>query len=378
VLAQLHDIGTMAPVNSNKSDLATAAHTSPLQAHVVFQRYNMAIPPKILRDDVERAIRILDQHDPSTATAGTNDLEAIDYNNQRYTVKDDLRPMAEAAGIVNLHQKGTGKAYVAKMLAAWDSQNAPRIAALVLRSGTEPARPVIPKRVVPNQDRTGVQPAESKKRKHPPTGVSVAKKRRTDTNGSPEDDDVEMEGQEEPTDGSHLPQATTEAARLSASGDDCQEGDKPSEAETEEVQVPCPKRHSTKKRVTGSEKATEDVEEGDTAKTAEQLAEENRRLKDKELEQKLHDARRLGGYSDPILAERFRVVYKTVRVPMGGGVQEEVEALPVNQLGMWEYAERLEDEARKEGRESEVWMGGGASPPRSLWAEYEDDTINDS
>jgi hypothetical protein len=377
VLAQLHDIGTMVPVNSNKSDLATAAHTSPLQAHVVFQRYNMEIPPKILRDDVERAIRILDQHDPSTATAGANDLEPIDYNNQRYTVKDDLRPMSEAAGMANLHQKGTKKPDVARMLTAWDSQNAPRIAALLPRSKTKLSKPVIPKRVIPMQDRTGVQPAESKKRKNPPTGVSVAKKRETDTNGSPEDDDVEMGDQEEPNDDGHHPQATTEATRLSASGDNCQEGDKPSEAETEEVQVPCPKRHSTRNRVTGSEKATEDLEEGDTAKTAEQLAEENRRLKDKELEQKLHDARRLGGYSDPILAERFRVVYKTVRVPMGGGVQEEVEALPVYQLGMWEYAERLEDEARKEGRESEVWMGGGASPSRSLWAEYEEDTIND-
>ncbi|KAI4951577.1 hypothetical protein J4E86_006993 [Alternaria arbusti] len=364
----------MAPASSkNHPPWATTEQTSALRAHVVFQRHKMVVPPRILPDDVERAIQILDQHDPSTAKADAKGLKPIDY--AKYAINDHLRPMANAAGMHNLHQEGIKKGKLVGLLTDWDLQNVPLMAALLPRSD-KATKPVVPKQV-----KAETEPTESKKRKAVPTKVTAAKKPRNDGNASPGDHDVEMEDRNEPDGGDSLPQTAIEGststrtlarmrtrsrrprdgqphatethleadkgmAALSLrefgedkgnSTDDAlthnREGDdKRLETEAGEVQVPASERHSTRGRASGRGK-------GSKKKTEEQIAEEE--------ERKMHNARRLGRYSDPVVAETFRVLHKTVLVPMHGKMQEGVEPVPTDQLGMRELRERLLDEARR-------------------------------
>ena len=397
----------MAPASSkNHPAWATTEQTSALRAHVVLQRHKMVVPPKILPDDVERAIQILDQHDPSTAKADAKDLEPIDY--AKYAINDHLRPMALAAGMHNLHQEGIKKGNLVDLLTDWDLQNVPLIAALLPRSD-KATKPAIPKRVVPTQKKAETEPAESKKRKAVPTKVTASKKPRNNANDPPEDPDVATKDRSESDGGDSLPQTAIEGststrtpaqartrlrkprngqslaaktyleadrgmAALSLrefgedkgnSTDDAlthkrEEDDKRLEAEVEEVQVPAPRRHGTRSQAGGRGNGKKNTTTTTAAsiparkrRTAEQVA-EDKRLEEKEEEQKLHNARRLGGYSDPELAETFRVMHKTVLVPMHGQMQEGVEPVPTDQLGMRELRERLVDEARKEGRVVEM------------------------
>ncbi|KAI4944089.1 hypothetical protein J4E91_008944 [Alternaria rosae] len=384
----------MAPANSKKPAWATAQLTSVLGAHVVFQRHNMVVPPRILPDDVERAIRILDQYDPSTAKAGAKDLKPIDYNHASYRVNEDLRPMAKAADMANLHQPGILKTELARRLIEWDLLNIPLMAALLPRSVDKATKLAIPKRVVSTQKKAETEPAESKKRKAVPTKVTAAKKPRSNFNAASEDHNVEMDDQNELDYDDPLPQTAIEGststrtlaqtrtrlrkprngqppatqahrnansgvARLArgqveedeggtsddASAHNREEDHRMLETEVAEVQVAgserCSIRGQAGRRAKGKRKTTE------------QVADE-KRLKEEEKERKMHNARRLGGYSDPELAEAFRVLHKTVLVPMHGKTQEGVEPAPTDQLGMREYKERLLDEARKEGRKVEV------------------------
>jgi hypothetical protein len=108
-----------------------------------------------------------------------------------------------------------------------------------------------------------------------------------------------------------------------------------------------------------------------TPKTAQQLAEE-KRAAEAAWEQELHNERELGHYSDPVLAERFRVKHKTVRVHMESTLRPGVTPAPTDQLGTWRYAERFYAEAKAEGRDLDLWMGGSASPPRSPREGYEE------
>jgi len=368
----------MAPAKSDDEKWATADLTSTLAAHVVFQRHNMVLPPRILPDNVERAIQILDQHDPSTAKADAEDLKPIDY--AEYTIKDDLRPMAHAAGMHNLHHSGIKKGDLVGLLTRWDIQNFPLMAALLPRPD-KATKPAIPKQVVSTRKKAETEPAESKKRKAVPTKVTASKKPRNDANAPPGDHNVATKDRSEPGGGDSLPQTAIEGststrtpaqartrlrkprngqslaaetyleadrgmAALSLrefgedkgnSTDDAlthnREGDdKRLETKAGEVQVPASERHSTRGRASGRGK-------GSKKKTEEQIAEEE--------ERKMHNARRLGRYSDPVVAETFRVLHKTVLVPMHGKMQEGVEPVPTDQLGMRELRERLLDEARR-------------------------------
>ncbi|KAI4607486.1 hypothetical protein J4E80_009599 [Alternaria sp. BMP 0032] len=410
----------MAPASSkNHPPWATTEQTSALRAHVVLQRYKMVVPPRILPDDVERAIQILDQHDPSTAKADAKDLKPIDY--AKYAINDHLRPMANAAGMHNLHQEGIKKGKLVELLTDWDLQNVPLMAALLPRSD-KATKPVVPKQVVSTRKKAETEPTESKKRKAVPTKVTAAKKPRNDGNASPGDHDVEMEDRNEPDGGDFLPQTAIEGststrtlarmrtrsrrprdgqphatvthleadrgmAALSLrefgedkgnSTDDAlthnREGDdKRLETEAGEVQVPASERHRTKRQATRSGKGKKNSKAGTTKemlnkdgtlKTAKQL-EEEQRLKDEEEEKKLHEARSLGHYSDPILAKQFRVVHKTVRAPLDGHIRPGVKPAPTDQLGSWRLHERLTNQAKEEGKDLDLWMGGGASPSRN-------------
>jgi len=394
----------MAPAKSDDDKWATAELTSTLAAHVVFKRHNMVVPPRILPDDVERAVQILDQHDPSTAKADAKDLKPIDY--AKYAINDHLRPMALAAGMHNLHQEGIKKGNLVKLLTDWDLQNVPLMAALLPRSD-KATKSAIPRQVVSTRKKAETEPVESKKRKAVPTKDTASKRPRKDANAAPEDHDVESEDRNEPNNGgfrlqpaiegsistrplaqarTHLrkprngqPLATETHLEVNrgmaalalrefgehkgGSTDDAlahsrEEDDKRLETEAGEVQVPASGRRSTRGQAGGrgnSKKTTTTTASIPARKkrTAEQVAEE-KRLEAKEKERKLHNARRLGGYSDPELAETFRVMHKTVLVPMHGRMQEGVEPVPTDQLGMRELKERLVDEARKEGRVGEV------------------------
>ncbi|KAI4698716.1 hypothetical protein J4E81_005327 [Alternaria sp. BMP 2799] len=411
----------MAPAKSDDDMWATSELTSLLSAHVVFQRHQMVIPPRILPDNVERAIRILDQHDPSTAKADVKELRPIDY--AEYTIKDDLRPMAHAAGMHNLHHSGIKKGDLVGLLTKWDLQNVPLMAALLPRPDKTTTKPAIPKQVVSARKQAGTEPAESKKRKAAPTKDTASKKPRNNANAAPEDHDVDSEDRNEPNNGGFrlqpaierststrtLAQARTRLRKprngqplatethLEAnnsivglahkevgedegiSKDDAlahsrEEDDNRFETEVEEVQVAGSERHRTKRQATRSGKGkkknikagtTKDMLNKDgTLKTAKQL-EEEQRLKDEEEEKKLHEARSLGHYSDPILAKQFRVVHKTVRAPLDGHIRPGVKPAPTDQLGSWRLHERLMNQAKEEGKDLDLWMGGGASPSRN-------------
>ncbi|KAI4938380.1 hypothetical protein J4E85_000820 [Alternaria conjuncta] len=410
----------MAPAKGDDDKWATAELTSTLAAHVVFQRHNMVLPPRILPDNVERAIQILDQHDPSTAKADVKDLKPIDY--AEYTIKDDLRPMANAAGMRNLHQEGIKKGRLVELLTEWDLQNVPLMAVLLPRSD-KAIKSAIPKQVVSTRKKAGTEPAESKKRNAAPIKDTASKKPRSEPNASPEDHDVETNDQNEPNNGGFrlqpaiegstsprtLAQARTRLRKPrngqplatethleannsivglahkevgedeSISKDDAlahsrEEDDNRFETEVEEVQVAGSERHRTKRQATRSGKGkkknikagtTKDMLNKDgTLKTAKQL-EEEQRLKDEEEEKKLHEARSLGHYSDPILAKQFRVVHKTVRAPLDGHIRPGVKPAPTDQLGSWRLHERLMNQAKEEGKDLDLWMGGGASPSRN-------------
>ncbi|KAI4916578.1 uncharacterized protein J4E92_009082 [Alternaria infectoria] len=410
----------MAPASSkNHPPWATTEQTSALRAHVVLQRHKMVVPPRILPDDVERAIQILDQHDPSTAKADAKDLKPIDY--AKYAINDHLRPMALAAGMHNLHQEGIKKGNLVDLLTDWDLQNVPLIAALLPRSD-KATKSVIPKQVVSTRKTAETGPTESKKRKAVPTKVTAVKKPRSNANAPLEDYDIETKGRNELDDGDSLPQTAVEgstpARKLAqprtrfrkprnlqplatetdlevnkdmaalalrkfgehkgGSTDEAlvhnrEEDDKRLETEAGEVQVPAPGRHRTKRQASRSGKGKkknskagttkEMLNKDGTLKTAKQL-EEEQRLKDEEEEKKLHEARSLGHYSDPIVAKQFRVVHKTVRAPLDGHIRPGVKPAPTDQLGSWRLHERLMNQAKEEGKDLDLWMGGGASPSR--------------
>ncbi|KAI4646028.1 hypothetical protein J4E93_005607 [Alternaria ventricosa] len=367
---------------------------------------------------------ILDQHDPSTAKADAKDLKPIDY--AKYAINDHLRPMANAAGMHNLHQEGIKKGRLVELLTDWDLQNVPLMAALLPRSD-KATKSAIPKQVVSTRKKADIEPAESKKRKAVPTKVTASKKPRNDANAPPGDHNVATEDRGEPDDGDSLPQAAVEggtptrtlaqprtrlrkprnlqplatetdlevnkgmaALALREFGehkggitDDAlahnrEEDDKRLETHVEEVQVPASGRHRTKRQATRSGKGKkknskagttkEMLNKDGTLKTAKQL-EEEQRLKDEEEEKKLHEARSLGHYSDPILAKQFRVVHKTVRAPLDGHIRPGVKPAPTDQLGSWRLHERLMNQAKEEGKDLDLWMGGGASPSRNDFEE---------
>jgi len=411
----------MAPASSkNHPPWATTEQTSALRAHVVLQRHKMVVPPRILPDDVERAIQILDQHDPSTAKADAKDLKPIDY--AKYAINDHLRPMANAAGMHNLHHSGIKKGDLVGLLTKWDLQNVPLMAALLPRPD-KATKPAIPKQVVSTRKKAGTEPAESKKRKAAPTKDTASKKPRSEPDAAPEDHDVETNDQNEPNNGGFrlrpaiegstsprtLAQARTRLRKprngqplatethLEAnnsivglahrevgedediSKDDAlahsrEEDDNRFETEVEEVQVAGSQLRRTKRQVTGRGKgkkkntkagtAKEMLNKDGTLKTAKQL-EEEQRLNDEEEEKKLREARSLGHYSDLTLAKQFRVVHKTVRAPLDGHIRPGIKPAPTDQLGSWRLHERLMNQAKEEGKDLDLWMGGGASPSRN-------------
>jgi hypothetical protein len=152
-----------------------------------------------------------------------------------------------------------------------------------------------------------------------------------------------------------------------------------SQVEPAEQQVSGSELHSARQNATGGTKtakkrtkigkARTDLNDDGTTKTAQQLMEEQR-LRGEDLGPNSEDKGRLGHYSDPVLAKKFRVKRNTYRARMEGHIRASVKPASDDQLGVWRVYERRTDLAR-EGRDLNLWMGGGASPPRYLLEDSE-------
>jgi hypothetical protein len=88
-------------------------------------------------------------------------------------------------------------------------------------------------------------------------------------------------------------------------------------------------------------------------KTAEELAKARA-----EHQRKLHLARPLGTYSDPKVAEAWRVKNRTIKLKMDHDMRPGEERALMDQLGTWRWTERYLEKAKEEGREVRLWMSG--------------------
>lgn len=82
-----------------------------------------------------------------------------------------------------------------------------------------------------------------------------------------------------------------------------------------------------------------------------------------DFQRRLHEERRPGEYSDSAVANAWRVKYHTVTVKFDNDVRPDVERALMDQLGTERYVERYMEQAKVEGREVPLWMGG-SSPGR--------------
>ncbi|CAG5158538.1 uncharacterized protein ALTATR162_LOCUS5131 [Alternaria atra] len=410
----------MNPINLDNDVWSIDALKTALKSHTLFKRYGMEMPAKVLKKDLKSVARRFDQHDKSTMIADGKLPEPIAYDDGYYAVNADLRPMAEAAGMKNTHGKNFNKMGLAKTLIRWDVDHAPRVAIFLPRRKKE-EKPDMPKRAVQTQNKTGVEPLKSKKRKAVPAQPSVPPKRQNKTKTTANDDDVEMSDEDESGDDGFLPQPAIKGimstrtlrqkqtpARKPRKGqaiapqthiganknmhevtyrqvDEDEEGDPRDDAaghadeeddeefkvDAGELQWSSTKRRALgrlaargekpKKKPTKADQARPDPSEDGTQNTAERHANEQQE-KDDEEKGIIHNAHRLGGYNTSALADTFRVKNKTVHAHMEGHIRPGVEPAPTDQLGTWRLYERYVDLAKREGRDPDLWMGGGASP----------------
>jgi hypothetical protein len=390
-----------------------------LKDHAIYKHHGMAMPTKILLEDLKRAARLFDQHDPSTTIADGKISQPLAYGDRYYTINGDLRPMAEAAGMRNTHGKEFSNGGLARRLNQWDVDNAPRIAAFLPRSRKE-EKLDMPKRAVQTQQKAESEPPKSKKCKAVSTNPPVPAKRQQKAIATPEDDGIDIYDQNESHNDDYRPQPRstqilrrkqtygrkaredqastiqthldtnkvtgdpacmklsddkegdpTDAAAIHIDGDD----DEDIGLEARKLQESGTKRRGTmksrmpsvrnRKKPTKARKAKADLNEDGTPKTAEQIAKEQLKKEMEEAEEeekRLHNARRLGRYTDPVIAERYRVKHKTVRARLEGHIRPGVEPAPDEQLGSWRLWERYVDRAKEEGRDLELWMGGPNGP----------------
>lgn len=77
-----------------------------------------------------------------------------------------------------------------------------------------------------------------------------------------------------------------------------------------------------------------------------------------EKERRLHPRRPRGAYSDPVVAEAWRVRYRTVKLTMDDQVSPSTERAPMDQLGSWRRKERHFETEKAAGRRVRLWTSG--------------------
>jgi hypothetical protein len=373
-------------------------------SHPLFKQHGMEMPAKILEQDLKSAARFFDQHDSSSTIADGKTPRPLEY--QSYTVNPDLRPMAAAAGLNNTHGKEFSKAVLAQWLQRWDVDHAPRMAMFLPRQKKD-GKSVVPRKIVPTQNQPEMKPADSRKRKTVSTMPFVPQKRESRTRTMAKDDDVEMLDEGDLSDDRYHTQSTPTAGTLTreqrqentnshesrtsrtiatethldaskhrvlrarklvaedqdhdptddATGRIGEEDNDIVEAGTELSQGFAGRRRGHGLKVTRSRKARKRARRAGATKTVEQLADEQQQ-KDDEEELRIYNELRHGRYSDPLLADTYRVRYKTVLVRMEGHVRPGVKPAPSEQLGSRRLYEREVDQAKEEGRDLDLWMGG--------------------
>ncbi|KAG9184945.1 hypothetical protein G6011_11775 [Alternaria panax] len=396
----------MAPIDLDDGTWTVDALKTKLETHPLFSSHGMEMPAKILEHDLKSAARLFDQHDSSTKIADGKAPRPLAYHDKFYTVNPDLRPMAAAADLRNTHGKEFSNGGLARWLQRWDVDHAPRIAMFLPRQKQE-GKSVVPKKVDQTQNKTEAESTKSIKRKAMPTKPYLPLKRQNRARTTAEDDDVEMHNRDESDDDTFLPQPATKGStstrtlcqkqtssyeprngpafapetRLDAKkgrgrlapakiadhlDDDlmddtadyiCDEGDKDFDTDAGSSSGLNGGRSGLGTKATRNGKARKKNTNAGTARTAEGLVDERQREEDEE-ELRIYRARRPGRYSDPVLADAYRVNYKTVFARMEGHIRPGVEPAPSDQLGTRRLYEREVDQAKEEGRDLDLWMGG--------------------
>ncbi|KAL1794462.1 hypothetical protein ACET3X_007883 [Alternaria dauci] len=389
----------MSSINLDDGTWTIGGLKAKVASHALFKQHGMEMPAKIAEQDLKSAARLFDRHDSSTTIADGKDPRPLEYHNRFYAINPDLRPMAAAAGLKNTHGKEFSNGGLARWLQRWDVDHAPRMAMFLPRLKKD-VKAAVPKPVAQAQNTTESESATSKKRKARSTVPSAPPKRQNRSTTTTEDD-VEMSDHDDPIDdtshsqptikgrastrtlrlkytrarGSQAGQAMATQSHLNASPDSvrrlprnvaknqddnmgkiAQEGNEELETDIEQSQRPGGGRRGLEMRATRHGQALK--------KTAEQLAEERRkkeeerRKKEEEEELRKHNSRRLGRYSDPLLADAYRVKHKTVLARMDKHIRPDVKPAPADYLGTRRLYEREVDRAKEEGRDLDLWMGG--------------------
>jgi hypothetical protein len=375
-----------------------------ITSHPLFKQHGMEMPAKILEQDLKSAARLFDQHDSSSTIADGKTPRPLEY--QSYTVNPDLRPMAAAAGLNNTHGKEFSKAVLAQWLQRWDVDHAPRMAMFLPRpkkNGTS----VVPKVIVQTQNQTELKPADSKKRKIVSNMPFVPQKRHDMTRAMTKDDDVETLDGGNLDDDRSRPQSTTKTntpTRRQRQKNTSSHESRTSQTIATQTHLDANKHRGLRVRklvaedqdhdstvgntgriggesdvevisgigqsqgfaggrrgpglkVTRGGKARKKATRAGATKTTKQLADEQQQ-KDDEEELRIYNQLRHGRYSDPLLADTYRVRNKTVLVRMEGHVRPGVKPAPSEQLGTRRLYEREVDQAKEDGRDLDLWMGG--------------------
>jgi hypothetical protein len=373
-------------------------------SHPLFKQHGMEMPAKILEQDLKSAARLFDQQDSSSTIADGKTPRPLEY--QSYTVNPDLRPMAAAAGLNNTDGKEFSKAVLARWIQRWNVDHAPRMA-MFLPCQKKDGTSVVPKMIVQTQNQIEIKAADSRKRKTVSTMPFVPQKRQDMTRAMTKDDDVEtLDGgnldddrsrpqstkkantptrrQRQKNTSSHEPRTSQTIAtqtrldtnkhrglrvrKLVAEDQDHDptagntgriggEGDVGVAVGIGQSQGSAGGRRGPGLKVTRSGKARKKATRAGATKTTKQLADEQQR-KDDEEELRIYKKLQHGRYSDPLLADTYRVRNKTVLVRMEGHVRPGVKPVPSEQLGTRRLYEREVDQAKEEGRDLDLWMGG--------------------
>ncbi|CAN9080707.1 unnamed protein product [Alternaria alternata] len=392
----------MASINLDDGTWTIDALKIRITSHPLFKQHGMEMPAKILEQDLKSVARLFDQQDSSSTIADGKTPRPLEY--QSYTVNPDLRLMAAAAGLNNTHGKEFSKPVLVQWLQRWDVDNAPRMAMFLPRQ--KDGKSVVPKKIVQTQNQTGPKPTGSRRRKTVSTMSFVPQKRQSMTRAMAKDDDVETLDDGDPSDDRSHTQSTTKVSTLTrrqphrstrshksrtnetiatqthldtnkhrglrarklvaedqdhdptddATGRIDEEDDDRVEAGVEQLQGFAGGRRGTGLKVTRSGKARKKAKRAGATKTTKQLAYEQQQRDEEEL--RIHNQLRQGRYSDPLLADTYRVKNKTVLVRLEGHIRPGVKPAPSEQLGTRRLYEREVDQAKEEGRDLDLWMGG--------------------
>lgn len=394
---------TMASINLDDGTWTINALKIRIINHPLFKQHGMEMPARIIEQDLKSAARFFDQHDSSSTIADGKTPRPLEY--QSYNVNPDLRPMAAAAGLNDTHGKDFSKAVLVQWLQRWDVDNAPRMAMFLPRQ--KDGNSVVPKKIDQTQNQTGPKPTGFRKRKTVSTMSFVPQKRRSMTRAMAKDDDVESLDDSDSSDDRSHTQSTTKVSTLTRrqshrstrshefrtsetiatqthldtdkhrglqarklvaedqdhdpTDDDTgrigEEDDDKVEADIEQLQGFAGRRRVPGLKVTRSVKARKKATRAGATKATKQLAYKQQHRDDEE-KLRIYNQLRQGRYSDPLLADTYRVRNKTVLARLEGHVRPGVKPAPIEQLGTRRLYEREVDQAKEEGRDLDLWMGG--------------------